>query len=133
MIVLKILNSISLLFLLLLHRWEEHVSYSWNCGLEAEINSVIDCLWANNSSFLGEKFHTTEASLVLIFLNRLEILGCINDNLAWNIVRVLTLESNNFVHNQFPVLLNGFVLNRLNEFLIIFSASNKNLTFHKLD
>jgi len=57
------------LFIWSSHWWEEHVSDSWNGSLEAKFNTVINCLWANDSSFLGKEFKSTDTSSGLIILN----------------------------------------------------------------
>ena len=57
----------------------------WDGSLESKLNSIVDGLRANDSSFFGEKLHTTKATILLVVFNGLEILG-VHDNLAWNLL-----------------------------------------------
>ena len=109
------------------------MSNGWDSGLEAEFDSVVDGLWAHNSSFLGEELETTDASGGLIVIDALEVFFIIDDNFAWDILWVFTFESLYLCDNELSVLGDSIIHNFFNKTNIRFSASNENLTFHKLD
>ena len=114
------------------HWREEHISNCWDSWLENEINSVIECLWADDSSFLGEESHATKLSWGFIIFDALEEFGVHND-FAWNWWWVFTFKSLNLCHDELSVLVNSILLNWFNNGDIFLSASDKHLLLHKFD
>ena len=105
----------------------------WDGSLESKLNSIVDGLRANDSSFFGKELHATKASSLLVVFNGLEILGSIDNDLARNVICALSLESHNLANNHLSVFIDCLFFNALDEFHITFSASDEDLTFHKFD
>ena len=108
------------------------MSYGRNCGLEAELNSIINGLRANDSTLLGEHLETSNAARVLVVLNRFKEF-LINDNFAWDVIWRLTLVSLNLGNDHLSVGLDSFVLDLFEHIEVRLSASNKDFTFHQFD
>jgi len=114
------------------HGWEQHVSNSWNCCLETKIYSVINCLWANYSSLLGVQFEATNDTCCLIFINIVKEFS-INNNIAWNFISLFASENLDLRNNHLLIFSNCFSLNFFDQSFILLSASDKNLSLHKLN
>jgi hypothetical protein len=122
----------SLIFLWSSHRWEKHVSYGRNCGLEAELNSIINGLRANDSTLLGEHLETSNAARVLVVLNRFKEF-LIDDDFAWDVIWRLALVSLNLGDNHLSVGLDSLILNFFEHIKVRLSASDKDFTFHQFN
>ena len=84
------------------------MSDSWNSSLETQVNAVIDRLRANNSTLLGVHFESADDSVGCIVFNTFEMLS-INDDIARDVLRTLTLEANYFIHKHLFVFIHGLV------------------------
>lgn len=120
----------SLRFLFFPHWWEKHVSNSRNSCLEAKLNSIVNCLWANNSSFFSEQFKPTQTPCAFIIVNTFQIL-IVNYNVARNVISISAFKFFNLGNNHVSVLINWFFLYLFNDFSITLSASNENLSLHQ--
>lgn len=114
------------------HGREEHVSNGWNSCLEAKINAVINGLRTNNSALLGVQLEPSNDARGGVGLNAFEMLS-INNDVAWNVIGSLSLETNDLSDKHFLVHGNGFFFDRLDESLVFLSAPDEDLAFHQLD
>jgi len=108
------------------------VPNSWNGCLEAKINSVINSLRAHNFSFLCVHLETTDNASLLIVFNTFKI-SLINDDVAWQVVRVHTFESLHLCNHKFTVLFDCSRLDLLDESNISLPAPNEKLSLHHFD
>ena len=114
------------------HGWEEFVSDGWHSNTEGKVNSVIEGLGADNSSLFGEHLEATKAAGLLVIFNAFQELG-INDNVAWQFLWVLTLESLDLGDHHLSVLADCLILDLLKEFNICLSKSDIDSWLDKFD
>ena len=100
--------------------------------LEAQVDSVLDCLGQYDSASFREHLEATVAACFLVVFNAFEVL-VINNDVARDLLWLLALEPDDLSYDHFPVGGDGLILNFLDHFLVRLSASNENLRLHEFD
>ena len=110
--------------------WDEHFSNFWNGSIIGQIESVIENLWANNSTSMCNQVEASEAWLVTIGVELWQEFLLVDNNFALDI---FAFQRRNLTLHELLVLLNSLISHRLQDFDIRLSASQNNLAFHKFD
>ena len=100
--------------------------------LEAQIDSVFDCLGEYDSASFCEHLEATVAAGFLVVFDAFEVLVIDND-VARDLLWLLALEPDDLSYDHFPVGGDGLILNFLDHFFVRLSASNENLRLHEFD
>ena len=108
------------------------MSNCWDGCLETEINSVINCLWADYSSLLGVKLESSNDTCSLIFLDIIKVLS-INDNFAFDIWGSFSAKCFNLWNNHFLIFFDSLSLDWFKNWFVLLSASDDHTTLHQLD
>lgn len=105
---------------------------SWDGSLETKVNSIINSLGTHNSALLSVNFESTDDTSRLVVLNTVEI-SLINDDIAWYVCWLHSLESLHLFHDQFSIPLDSSWLYGFKETHICLPAADEKLSLHHFD
>lgn len=108
------------------------MSDGWDGCLEAQVDSIVDGLGANDSTLLGVHLEATDNSISLVVLDAIQV-SLVDDDVAGDVVRIHSLESFDLLHDHLSVFFGCRWNHFFNKTHVALSAPNEKLPFHHLD